>query len=145
MLHESWASSAAVSRVMRANRGRDTAPEMALRRLLHAKGLRYRVGASPLAGSRRTVDLVFGPSKVAVEVKGCFWHACPEHYRPSRLNADFWASKIARNVERDREKEEALTRAGWLVIIVWEHESSAAAADRVESAVWARRRPRSST
>jgi DNA mismatch endonuclease (patch repair protein) len=124
---------------MQANKGRDTRPELALRRALHAAGLRYRVNAKPLTGSRMTVDVVFPRAKVAVEVRGCFWHGCPEHLRPARQNADFWSGKIAGTVERDRAKDAALKAAGWLVVIVWEHEDVADASHRVAEAVASRR------
>lgn len=124
---------------MQANKGRDTRPELALRRALHAAGLRYRVCARPLPDRRGTIDIVFGPARVAVEVRGCFWHGCPEHYRPSRQNAAFWADKIAGTIARDKAKDEALTAAGWLVMVVWEHEDVAAAAQRVAEAVVCRR------
>jgi DNA mismatch endonuclease (patch repair protein) len=124
---------------MQANRGRDTGPELALRRKLHAAGLRYRVCARPLSDKRRTVDIVFGPSKVAVEVRGCFWHGCHQHHRPAKKNADFWADKIASNIERDKSKDAALAEAGWLVIVVWEHDDVQAAANRIAKAVKGRR------
>lgn len=127
---------------MQANKGRDTGPEMALRRALHALGLSYRVNTRPILGSRMTVDLVFPRPRVAVEVRGCFWHGCPEHHRPARQNATFWADKIAGTIERDRVKDAALGAAGWLVIVVWEHEDVAEAARAVAEAVASRRSPR---
>jgi len=136
----SWATTPATRRSMQANRSRDTKPEIRLRRILHASGLRYRVCARPVPGLRRTADIVFGPSKVAVEVRGCFWHGCPDHYRQPAANRPYWQAKVARNVERDRATQEALERAGWLVIVVWEHEDVNDAARRVAQAV-ARRRP----
>ncbi len=139
MERESWASSPVVRRQMQANRGRDTGPELALRRALHGLGLRYRVCARPLPDKRRTVDIVFGPSKVAVEVRGCFWHGCPEHHRPAKTNAAFWSDKIAGNIARDQSKDAALSAAGWLVIVVWEHEDLQAAAARIAGAVASRR------
>ncbi|RRR41158.1 very short patch repair endonuclease [Mycolicibacter terrae] len=126
---------------MQANKGRDTGPELALRRALHAAGLRYRVCARPLPGQRGTVDIMFGPAKVAVEVRGCFWHGCPEHHRPARQNAVFWADKISGTIARDRAKDKALEAVGWLVIVVWEHDDVEEAARRVAEAV-ASRRPR---
>jgi DNA mismatch endonuclease (patch repair protein) len=125
---------------MQGNRGRDTGPELALRRELHAAGLRYRVCARPLPDKRRTVDIVFGPSKVAVEVRGCFWHGCPQHHRPAKTNAGFWSDKIAGNIERDKSKDAALVEAGWLVIVVWEHEEPQVAAAKVAEVVNSRRR-----
>ena len=127
----SWASSPAVRAVMRGNRGRDTRPELAVRSAAHALGLRYRVGVSPLPGVRRTADLVFPKAKVAVFVDGCFWHGCPDHYRPARRNSEFWATKIEGNIARDADTDSHLTRAGWRVIRVWEHERPTAAAARI--------------
>ena len=68
-----------VSRRMRRQRSRDTAPELELRSELHRRGLRYRVHRRPVPTLRRTADVVFGPSRVAVFVDGCFWHGCPVH------------------------------------------------------------------
>lgn len=129
------ASSTAVVSVMRGNKGRDTAPEMAVRRAVHALGLRYRVGVRPLATLRRTADLVFSRARVAVFVDGCYWHGCPHHYRPARLNAKFWSSKISRNQARDAETNEALTHAGWTVVRIWEHEDPMVAAERIHALV----------
>jgi DNA mismatch endonuclease (patch repair protein) len=123
---------------MRANKGRDTRPELALRRAVHARGLRYRVSVRPLAGFRRTADLVFTRSKVAVFVDGCFWHGCPEHHTIAKTNAAFWAEKVRRNRERDRETDAALTDAGWHVVRIWEHENPLDGAERVIAAVRAR-------
>lgn len=124
---------------MQANRSRDTRPEMALRRILHANGLRYRVAARPVRTVRRTADLVFGPAKVAVFVDGCFWHSCPMHATTPNRNSDFWVQKLQRNVERDRETDTLLTDADWLVIRVWEHEDPESAAARVSDIVCQRR------
>ena len=125
---------------MQGNRSRDTAPELAIRRLLHAMGLRYRVATRPLAGVRRTADIVFGPAHVAVFVDGCFWHGCPEHSSVPKTNTDYWQPKLQRNAERDRETDRLLTASGWLAIRVWEHEDPGKAARRIARAV-ARRRP----
>lgn len=127
----SWASSPATRAVMVANRGRDTGPELRLRKLLHAKGLRYRVNIPPLRGLRRTADVVFTKAKVAVFVDGCFWHGCPEHHRPANRNGVFWREKINGNQARDRDTDRALSEAGWRVVRVWEHEDAETAADRI--------------
>src|SRR5690242_1595504 len=87
--HTSWASSEGVRASMRANRGRDTAPELAVRRAVHRLGLRYRVSARPIASLRRTADLVFPRQRVAVFVDGCFWHGCPVHHTVAKTNAAF--------------------------------------------------------
>jgi DNA mismatch endonuclease (patch repair protein) len=97
--------------------------------------MRYRVNARPIAGSRMTVDVVFPRARVAVEMRGCFWHGCPQHHRPSRRNAEFWSAKIAGNVERDERKRAALEADGWTVVVVWEHDDIADAAERVRTAV----------
>lgn len=120
---------------MRANRSRDTAPELALRRELHRLGLRYRVNARPIKAVRRTADVVFTRRKVAVFVDGCFWHGCPEHYRAPSANSTYWGDKRARNVARDLEVNTLLEDAGWCVVRVWEHESPASAAHRVADLV----------
>ncbi|WP_201788936.1 very short patch repair endonuclease [Amycolatopsis orientalis] len=116
---------------MRGNRGRDTRPEILLRKLLHSRGFRYRVSTKPLAGVRRTADLVFSGPRVAVFVDGCFWHGCPEHYRPAATNSDFWREKIERNRERDLETNRLLQEAGWRVVRAWEHEDPEDVASRV--------------
>ena len=139
MESESWASSPARRRVMQANRSRDTAPELALRRLLHAQGFRYRVSARPLKAERRTADMVFRSAQVAVFVDGCFWHRCPVHSTDPKTNADYWTPKLRRNVERDRETDQLLADAGWVSVRVWEHEDPQEAAGLVASIVTARR------
>ncbi|WP_276314964.1 very short patch repair endonuclease [Streptomyces sp. WAC 06738] len=136
----SWASSAARRRNMQAIRSRDTKPEKLLRQKLHAKGLRYRVAARPLPELRRTADLVFRPSKVAVFVDGCYWHGCPEHYVSPRTNSGYWSEKVAGNVNRDRDTDERLLNAGWMILRFWEHEDPSQCAERVAEAVAERRR-----
>jgi DNA mismatch endonuclease (patch repair protein) len=128
---ESWASSEAVKAVMKANRGRDTQPELALRSATHALGLRYRVNTRPLPKLRRTADLVFPRPRVAVFLDGCFWHGCPRHFRPSKLNESFWTTKITDNHKRDRDTDRQLAEAGWTVVRVWEHEDAVDAAQRI--------------
>ncbi|GGU87720.1 very short patch repair endonuclease [Streptomyces litmocidini] len=135
----SWASSAARRRNMQAIRSRDTKPEQIVRRLVHATGLRYRVAARPLPSLRRTADLVFRPAKVAVFIDGCYWHGCPDHYVPPKTNSGYWSDKVARNVARDRDTDQQLAAAGWLVLRFWEHEPSAACADKITASVRARR------
>lgn len=127
-------SSDAVRDRFRRQRVRDTAPELALRQLLHARGLRYRVDQAPVPGSRRRADVVFPRARIAVFVDGCFWHRCPQHFTAPKSNAQWWRDKIERTVQRDRETDQILATAGWVVLRVWEHESPQVAADRVESA-----------
>lgn len=135
----SWASSAATRSVMRGNRGRDTKPELRIRSLLHARGLRYHVDVRPLAELPRRADIVFPRDRVAVFVDGCFWHGCPEHHRASTKNPGFWTDKVRGNRLRDEDTNHQLMSAGWRVIRVWEHEEVATAADRIEAEVRARR------
>lgn len=120
---------------MQANKRRDTAPERALRTILHGRGLRYRVDFPPLKGLRNRADLVFTRARVAVFVDGCFWHGCPAHYVPSKTNVDYWLPKIAANQERDHRVDVALREAGWTVVRVWEHEDPNAVADHIEELV----------
>lgn len=136
---DSWASSAATRKSMQANKSRDTKPELALRKALHAMGLRYRVCTRPIPGVRHSADVVFRPVRVAVEVRGCFWHGCSEHYRQPKANESYWTAKVARNVARDADTERRLREAGWWLIVVWEHEAPQEAAARVAAAILQRR------
>jgi DNA mismatch endonuclease (patch repair protein) len=123
---------------MARQRTRDTAAEVALRRILHSRGLRYRVDR-PLQGlPRRRADLTFAARKVVVFVDGCFWHGCPEHKTAPKNNGAWWASKLRRNIERDCETDAHLANLGWRVFRIWEHEDLECAADRVEAAVRSR-------
>lgn len=131
----SWATTEAVRASMRANRSRDTAPELALRRELHRLGLRYRVNVRPIKAVRRTADVVFTRRKVAVFVDGCFWHGCPEHYRAPAANGSYWSAKLARNTARDVQVNDLLREQGWTVVRVWEHEPVEWAAARVKAVV----------
>lgn len=116
---------------MRAQRRKDTGPEKALRKELHARGLRFRVDHKPLPDLRRKADVVFTRAKVAVFVHGCFWHGCPEHSRATKSNTRWWADKIAANKARDADTCSSLAVAGWTVVVVWEHEPPLRAAERI--------------
>lgn len=123
------------SRRMSLQRTRDTEPEILLRRELHRRGLRYRVDA-PLPGMpRRRADLLLTGAKIAVFVDGCFWHGCPKHKTAPTHNGAWWAAKLARNVERDRETGIHLSSLGWTVLRVWEHEDMKQAASDIERVV----------
>jgi DNA mismatch endonuclease (patch repair protein) len=126
-------------------RSRDTAPEVALRRELHRLGLRYRVDVPVLPGSRRRADIVFGPTRVAIYVDGCFWHSCPEHGSAPRANSAWWAAKLQDNRRRDQETDALLTEVGWLVVRVWEHEDAPTVAAAIRQAVHDRRPTRLGT
>lgn len=134
-MSESWATSAATRASMLANRSRDTGPELAVRRLLHGMGLRYRVNTRPVPTLRRTADLVFTRRRVAVFIDGCYWHGCAEHHTAARRNAEFWRAKVQRNRARDAATNEALAAAGWTVLRFWEHEPPAEVAEAVRAAV----------
>lgn len=100
-------------------RGRDTGPEVVLRRALWAAGLRYRKHAKTPVGRP---DVVFPGPRVAVFIDGCFWHGCPAHYSRPNSQAEFWAAKLVDNVTRDRRQTLELEALGWRVVRVWEHE-----------------------
>lgn len=121
---------------MRANRRRDTQPELAVRRLVHAAGLRYRVDYPPLSDHRRLrADLVFTRARVAVFIDGCFWHGCPRHHTVAKRNAEFWAAKVAGNRARDERVTSMLEAEGWTVLRFWEHDEPALAASAIVAAV----------
>ncbi|MEU3335180.1 very short patch repair endonuclease [Streptomyces sp. NPDC006668] len=120
---------------------RDTAPEIAVRRLLHAAGLRYRVNVPVPGMPRRTIDIVFPKAKIAVFMDGCFWHGCPQHATQPRANAEWWRAKLDKNMARDIETTEHLTAEGWTVLRFWEHESTEDVAGRVSAFVADRKRP----
>lgn len=106
---------------MRAVRSRDTKPEMAVRRLLHRMGYRYRLHRKDLPGRP---DIVLGPRRKLVFVHGCFWHGhtCPRGARQPATNSQYWSAKIRGNVERYQRQLEQLEAAGWSALTVWECE-----------------------
>lgn len=132
-------TTAAVRARMARQKSRNTQVEIALRRLLHSMGLRYRVHCRPLPSLRREADIVFGPARVAVFVDGCFWHGCPDHGTWPKNNAPFWRAKIEKNRERDRDTDDQLRLADWEPVRVWEHEPAEQAAERIAMLVRKRR------
>ncbi len=106
-------------RVMSRIRGKDTKPEMLVRRLLFAQGYRYRLHAKDLPG---TPDLVFRGRHKAIFVNGCFWHShsCSNGSHKPATNAEFWEAKRTRTVERDAQAVAALAARGWSSTTVWE-------------------------
>ena len=99
-------------------KGKDTKPEMLIRRGLHARGLRYRLHDRSLSGRP---DLVFPRYRTTVFIHGCFWHAhgCALSKLPA-TRQDFWRTKLAANAARDRKAVDALQAAGWRVLVIWE-------------------------
>jgi DNA mismatch endonuclease (patch repair protein) len=132
-------SSESVSRRMAMVRTAGTEPELRLRRILHGRGLRYRVNYRPANGPRCRVDIAFPAPRVAVFVDGCFWHGCPSHASWPKSNADWWRAKIEHTRERDRQTMLALEESGWVVIRAWEHDAPEAVAATIERAVVDRR------
>ncbi|AEI13440.1 DNA mismatch endonuclease Vsr [Cellulomonas gilvus ATCC 13127] len=113
---------------------RDTSPELALRRALHRRGLRYRVDATLPGIPRRRADVLFPRARLVVFVDGCFWHACPLHATQPAANGEWWRAKLEANVARDRDTDARLTASGWRVLRFWEHADMEAAAGAVETA-----------
>lgn len=110
------------SKIMRGVKQKDTKPELLVRRALHARGYRFRLHRKDLPGKP---DIVLPRHGLAIFVHGCFWHqheACKDGRLPAS-NEDYWLPKLARNVERDKEKALALQEAGWRVLAVWECEA----------------------
>jgi DNA mismatch endonuclease (patch repair protein) len=107
------------SRMMSGIRGKDTKPEVALRKALHGRGLRYKLHDRGLPGRP---DLVFPGRNAVVLVHGCFWHAhegCP-YFKLPATRPEFWRDKLMGNRDRDRRNLELLEEAGWRVAVVWE-------------------------
>lgn len=130
------------SRMMSAIRGKNTQPELVLRRALFSAGFRYRLHECKLPGSP---DLVFPKFKAVIFVHGCFWHRHPScrYATIPKTNVDFWTLKFERNVERDTRNIVALSEAGWRVAIVWECALKSSPDDVCEKAVsWLRGRGR---
>lgn len=107
------------SRMMSAIKGKDTGPELAVRRYLHAAGLRFRLHDKLLPGRP---DIVLPKFRSVVFVHGCFWHrheGCPYATSPA-TRADFWSKKFSGNIQRDADNDRALRMAGWQVLTIWE-------------------------
>lgn len=127
------------SAVMRRVKGRDTKPELKVRRILRDRGVGYRLGGCGLPGRP---DVVMKGRRLAMFVHGCFWHGhdCKRGARQPKANAAYWSGKIDRNRERDARNLQALTDAGWRVETIWECELAdpGAVADRLQAATVSR-------
>jgi DNA mismatch endonuclease (patch repair protein) len=112
-------SSEVRARMMSGIRGRDTRPEMQVRRFLHGQGFRFRLDARDLPGRP---DLVLPKWKAVVFVHGCFWHGHADcrYFRLPQTRPEFWGAKIGSNIARDERNIQRLELAGWRVAIVWE-------------------------
>ena len=122
MVAERWQSTEA-GRHLAGRRKVGTAPELALRKVLHAEGARFRLQRRLARGC--TPDLVLPGRRIAVFVDGCFWHGCPIHGRKvpwNGPNAELWQQKMQRNRERDERATQLAIDAGWKVTRVWECE-----------------------
>lgn len=128
-------SSPESSRRMAKVRQKGTGAELALRRELFRRDLRYRVSFQVLNKPRRVADIAFLGLKIAVFVDGCFWHGCPEHATWPKHNADFWRHKIETNRARDADTDARLRAIDWKVLRIWEHESPVAAAETISRLV----------
>lgn len=135
MMSTAKPSSPDVSARMSRQASRNTAPEVAVRKLLHASGYRYRLNERVPGMSRRTIDIAFTRAKVAVLIDGCFWHGCPTHATQPKANAEWWRQKLERNMARDRETTAHLESEGWKVLRFWEHESAEEVAGRIAATV----------
>lgn len=117
------ASSPAVAAVMKANKKRDTRPELTVRKLLHALGYRYRLHAHDLPGNP---DIVFRSRRKVIFVHGCFWHQHQDRFCPLRshpkTNVQYWRPKLLGNRQRDRRNERQLAKLGWRSLTIWECE-----------------------
>ncbi|WP_406411411.1 very short patch repair endonuclease [Streptomyces halstedii] len=128
-------SSPSVSARMSRQARRDTAPEVAVRKLLHASGYRYRLNERVPHMPRRTIDIAFTRAKVAVFLDGCFWHGCPDHATRPKSNAEWWRQKLDKNMARDAETTAHLVSEGWTVLRFWEHQPPAQVAEVVAEVV----------
>ncbi|MEU6002466.1 very short patch repair endonuclease [Streptomyces sp. NPDC047197] len=114
---------------------RDTKPEVAVRRLLHAAGLRYRLQRRVPGMARNTIDIAFPGLRIAVFIDGCFWHGCPEHATFPKSNPTFWREKINKNAMRDTRTTAHLESLGWTVLRFWEHEAPEQVAVQVAAVI----------
>lgn len=123
------------SRRMARVRRKGTDPEIAVRKELFRRGLRYRVDYEVLKKPRRVADVALPRLKIAIFIDGCFWHGCPEHATWPKQNAEFWRQKIEANRRRDADTNSRLFDAGWTVLRFWEHQPPIDAAEAIAQTV----------
>lgn len=123
------------SRRMAKVRQKGTDAEIAVRKELYRRGMRYRVDYEVLKKPRRVSDVAFPGLKIAIFVDGCFWHGCPEHATWPKQNAEFWRQKIEANRLRDADTNSRLLDVGWMVLRFWEHQSPVQAAETIAQTV----------
>ncbi len=126
-------SQAERSRIMAAVKSKDTTPEIAVRRLVHSLGYRYRLHVRSLPG---TPDLVFPRLRKIINVNGCFWHmhSCARCRVPSSRR-DYWTAKMRRNAARDKRTQRELRQTGWRVLVIWECQTSLSHEDRLRARI----------
>lgn len=119
--------------------GKETLPELTLRRALYKRGVRYRKEYLVNQKPKIRADIAFLRPRVCVFVDGCFWHGCPEHFRVPRSNSPWWIEKIEDNRRRDERQQAILEEDGWTLLRFWEHEITPALLDgvcgKIESAI----------
>ncbi|PZU80680.1 MAG: very short patch repair endonuclease [Shinella sp.] len=123
MVEKPVASNPGVAARMRRQRMVDTEPELRVRRLLFAAGMRFRKYYPVPGYPRRSIDIAFPRRHLAIFLDGCFWHGCSEHKSVPKANNGWWAGKIEENRRRDFETTAELEGRGWRVMRFWEHEA----------------------
>jgi DNA mismatch endonuclease (patch repair protein) len=105
------------SKIMSKIKSKNTSPEKTLRKALWDIGLRFRIQYG-----KEKIDIAFPAKKIAIFVDGCFWHSCPIHGHIPKSNKDYWVAKLAKNIERAKDKDIRLESDGWKILHFWEHE-----------------------
>jgi DNA mismatch endonuclease (patch repair protein) len=112
-----------------------TGPEIRVRQVLFKNGFRYRIKYPVPGVSRRSIDIALPGRRVAIFIDGCFWHGCAEHRSIPKHNHKWWKAKIDETRRRDRDTDQRLHAAGWLVLRYWEHEPAEQIVEDVRKAV----------
>jgi len=107
------------SKVMASIRGKNTKPEVTIRKILWKKGMRYRIHNKSVFG---TPDISIKKKRIAIFVDGCFWHGCNRCYKEPKTNVEFWRNKIIQNKKRRIKVRRHLKKEGWRILEFWEHE-----------------------